>query len=65
MTDATLAHFRNLADALVGAPADWEWVGPHMSQRMFGITQARAEAFARVRASPARRGASWRQSPTK
>jgi hypothetical protein len=47
MTDATLALFRSLAAAMQTAPADWQWVGPHLSQRMFGITQARAEDYAR------------------
>ena len=45
MTDATLTHFRNLADAMI-TRADWQWIGPHMSQRMFGITRERAEAYA-------------------
>jgi hypothetical protein len=46
MTDATLQAFRQIAAAMTTAPADWQWIGPHMSQRMFGITQARAEAYA-------------------
>jgi hypothetical protein len=46
MTDSTLVAFRAIADQLIGA-ADWQWVGPHMSQRMFGITQERAEAYAK------------------
>lgn len=41
-----LAHFQNLADAMTTAPKDWQWIGPHMSQRMFGITQERAENYA-------------------
>lgn len=47
MTDATLAYFRSLADAMQTEPADWQWIGPHMSQRMFGITKTRAEEYAR------------------
>lgn len=47
VTDATLTYFRDLADAMRGsAPADWQWIGPHMSQRMFGLTRERAEAYA-------------------
>lgn len=46
MTDAALIEFRRLADAMAAAPCDWQWIGPHMSQRMFGITEARAKAYA-------------------
>ena len=47
MKDTELAHFRLLADAMRGdEPADWQWIGPHMSQRMFGITEKRARAYA-------------------
>lgn len=47
MNDATLGYFRSLADAMRGGePADWQWVGPHMSQRMFGITEQRAKDYA-------------------
>jgi hypothetical protein len=47
MNAATLQGFRDLADAMRGdVKADWQWVGPHMSQRMFGITEARAKAYA-------------------
>lgn len=45
MTDSTLTAFRELAAALIG-PADWQWIGPHLSQRLFGITRERAEAYA-------------------
>lgn len=56
MTDATLTHFRNLADAMSGpAPKDWEWIGEHMSQRMFGITEARATEYARLYGGIARK----------
>lgn len=47
MTDSTLTAFRDIADALIGQ-ADWQWIGPHLSQRMFGITRERAERFAKV-----------------
>jgi len=47
MNDATLNHFRSLAAAMHDTPADWQWKGPHLSQRMFGITQERAENYAK------------------
>ena len=49
MNDATLDAFRKIADDMLaarGETADWQWIGPHMSQRMYWITQARAEAHA-------------------
>ena len=46
MNDSTLQMFRNIADIMIGDDQDWQWNGPHMSQQMFGITEARAKAFA-------------------
>ncbi len=46
MTDAALIQFRLIADAMNTEPTTWQWIGPHMSQRMFGITKTRAEAYA-------------------
>jgi hypothetical protein len=46
VTDHTLSYFRTLADAMRTEPTDWQWIGPHMSQRMFGITEIRAKAYA-------------------
>lgn len=46
MNNATLYAFRQLAAAMQTEPTDWQWVGPHMSQRMFGITETRARAYA-------------------
>lgn len=47
MNDAALYEFRRLASVLSGPePQDWQWIGPYMSQRMFGITEARARAYA-------------------
>ena len=46
MTDATLQAFRTIAESMQSSPADWQWIGPHLSQRMFGITRERAEAYA-------------------
>lgn len=46
MNDSTLAAFRAIAEAMQTEATDWQWVGPYMSQRMFGITEARARAYA-------------------
>lgn len=56
MNTTTLNEFRRLADALAGPePRDWEWVGPHMSQRMFGITERRARDYVTWHGGSARR----------
>ena len=56
MNDAALSEFRRLADVLAGPePQDWQWIGPHMSQRMFGITEARARAYAARHGGEARK----------
>lgn len=57
VNDATLAAFRQIFEATQTAPTDWQWIGRHMSQRMFGITRERAEAFA------ARHGGEAREMP--
>lgn len=46
MNDAQLQAFRNIAATMAGAPTNWQWIGRHMSQRMFGITEARAKEYA-------------------
>ena len=46
MTDATLQGFRMIAEAMQSEPTNWHWIGPHMSQRMFGITEERAKDYA-------------------
>lgn len=51
MNQATLEHFRQLADdiledAIDPAPKTWAWIGRYMSQRMFGITEQRAKEYA-------------------
>lgn len=46
MNNSTLIAFRELAAAMQTEPADWQWIGPHMSQRMFGISRTRAEQYA-------------------
>lgn len=46
MNQAVLTHFQAIAEAMNTEPTNWQWIGPHMSQRMFGITKTRAEAYA-------------------
>ena len=50
MTGTTLYELRELAEAMRDArdpgPTTWEWIGEHMSQRMFNLTEARATWFA-------------------
>jgi hypothetical protein len=46
MTDAQLDAFRQFAAAIAEAPADWQWIGPYMSQRHFGITERQAREYA-------------------
>jgi hypothetical protein len=46
MSNSQILAFRAIADAMQTAPTDWQWIGVHMSQRMFGITEARAKAYA-------------------
>jgi len=55
MTDPTLEMFRMLAEAMSDAPRNWQWIGQHESQRMFGISQTRAEDLARRFGGDARR----------
>jgi hypothetical protein len=45
MNNATLSQFRAIAEAMYPS-SNWEWIGPHMSQRMFGITEQRARDYA-------------------
>lgn len=46
MNEATLQAFRAIAEAMNSEPTNWQWIGQHMSQRMFGITETRAKAYA-------------------
>lgn len=58
MNDATLEGFRSIANSMrPPVPHDWEWVGEYISQRMFGITEERAKAYA------AKYGGAARKSP--
>lgn len=53
MNQTQLEAFRTIAATLIGK-TDWEWIGPHMSQRMFGISQERAEGYAKAHGGLAR-----------
>lgn len=46
MNAATLEGFRKIAASMQIKPTNWQWIGPHMSQRMFGITEQRAKEYA-------------------
>lgn len=46
MNDAALLEFLRFAAAMQTEPCDWQWIGRHMSQRMFGITEQRAKDYA-------------------
>ena len=46
MNHANLEAFRAIAASMQSEPTDWQWIGQHMSQRMFGITETRAKAYA-------------------
>ncbi len=46
MNDATLQEFRRIAAAMGCGEQGWQWIGPHMSQRMFGISESRAKDYA-------------------
>lgn len=45
MTETTLQAFRDIADKMM-PDQGWQWIGPHMSQRMFGISEKRAKDYA-------------------
>ena len=62
MNDATLTAFRNLADAMLGTDRDWGWIGAHVSQRMFGITRARAEEYAKRHGGTARKMTTYKET---
>jgi hypothetical protein len=46
MTATTLQAFREIHSAMQTQPTNWQWIGQHMSQQMFGITEARAKDYA-------------------
>jgi len=47
MNNASLEVFRKIAAAMNPEPQTWEWIGKHMSQRMFGISEQRAKDYER------------------
>lgn len=47
MTNIQIEGFRQIAKIMQGdEPANWQWIGQYMSQRMFGITEKRAKEYA-------------------
>ena len=46
MNEAVLEHFRQIAKTMTAEPTNWQWEGPHMSQRVYGITEKRAKGYA-------------------
>lgn len=46
MSDAVLNVFRDHAEAMGIRDEGWCWVGEHLSQRMFGISEQRAKEYA-------------------
>lgn len=46
MNSAQIEAFRKIAAQMNPESHDWQWIGKHMSQRMFGITEARAKNYA-------------------
>lgn len=55
MTTETIEAFREIAAQMNPEPHDWQWIGQWESQRMFRITKARAEEYARRYGGEARR----------
>ena len=54
MNDAVLQSFRDIAAAMYPEPHTWQWIGEWGSQRMFGITEARATHYAALYGGTAR-----------
>jgi len=46
MNNQQLENFRSIADQMF-PDQSWQWIGKWESQRMFGISQERAEAYAK------------------
>ena len=46
MNESQLNNFRNIANQMF-PDQDWQWIGKWESQRHFGISQERAEAYAK------------------
>ena len=65
MNDAALDQFRALGETLgSNEPKTWQWIGPHMSQRMFGISERRARAYAERHGGIAKQMKEPRPMPT-
>ena len=47
MNETLLNAFRSISESMQTEPTNWQWIGKHMSQRMFGITETRAKAYAK------------------
>ncbi len=47
MNYAQLETFRKIHQSMQTEPTNWQWIGKYESQRMFGITRTRAEAYAK------------------
>lgn len=45
MNNAQLEHFRRIYE-LMHPGSGWQWIGKHMSQRMFDISEAKAKEYA-------------------
>ena len=54
MNDRTLNAFRQIASDM-GIGGDWQWIGKYDSQRMFGLSEDRAKAYASKYGGEARR----------
>lgn len=46
MNNAQLEGFRMIASQMGMTGHKWQWIGRHMSQRMFGISEQRAKDYA-------------------
>lgn len=56
MNDAALLAFRAIAAQMqAGTPQNWQWIGKHMSQRMFGISEERARKYVEIFGGEAKR----------
>ena len=49
MNDAVLEMFRELAEQMLNPRCEaksWQWIGPHLSQRMFNLREDEAKDYA-------------------
>jgi hypothetical protein len=47
MNNAQIEGFRMIASQMGIKEEKWQWIGKHMSQRMFGISEQRAKDYAK------------------